>query len=104
MNESEAKKSVRAEIQLESNRQPSSLNLYIADIKIRNNSDKAIRDISVICTTFGKSGTELESFDQTVYIEVPAQSSETEKRVNFGYINSQADNIGCLLLDFVLIE
>jgi hypothetical protein len=70
-------------------------NIYMGSFKIRNNSDKDIKDIAIECTTFGKSGTEVDKVNTVIYDTIKAKSMRKFKGINMGFINSQSAKSSC---------
>lgn len=76
-------------------------NIYMGSFKIRNNSDKDIKDIAIECTTFGKSGTEVDKVNTVIYDTIKAKSMRKFKGINMGFINSQSAKSSCEITDAV---
>lgn len=70
-------------------------NVMIAEVTIKNGSDKAIKDISVLCVLKGNSGTSLGKLEHTIYEVVKAKKTRVFKDINMGLINSQAAIANC---------
>lgn len=75
--------------------------IYMGDFKIHNNSDRNIKDITIECTTKGKSGTELNRVSTTVYESINANSSKRFREVNMGFIDKQSATSNCQIIDAV---
>ncbi|QOG20412.1 hypothetical protein [Bradyrhizobium sp. SEMIA] len=67
----------------------------IMNFTIKNGNAYAVKDVTVSCRFFGKSGTLLNDNSQTVYDIVPANATKRFTKVNVGFINSQAQRGGC---------
>jgi hypothetical protein len=67
----------------------------LASFKIANNGQVAIRDISIECDHFAKSGTRIDSNSGRIYDIVPAHGTKTFSEFNMGFIHSQANSTSC---------
>lgn len=67
----------------------------IADFIITNPSDYPVKDITIKCTHYAKSGTEIDSNTRTIYDIVPAQGRTVIKNFDMGFIQSQVDSSSC---------
>jgi hypothetical protein len=76
-------------------------NIYMGDFKVHNNSDRNIKDITIECTTKGKSGTELNKISTTIYENINANSSKRFREVNMGFIDQQSSTSNCEITDAV---
>lgn len=76
-------------------------NIYMGDFKIYNSSNRSIKDITIECTTQGKSGTELNKVSTTVYESINANSTKRFREVNMGFIDKQSATSNCQIIDAV---
>jgi len=74
-------------------------NVMEANFTINNPSKYNIKDISITCTHFAKSGTMIDSNTKTIYDTVHAGSKKTIKKFNMGFIHSQAEKSNCKISD-----
>lgn len=56
-----------------------------------NHSQFTIKDIKIICTYYGPSGTEIDSSTKTIYDTVGPDSGNTFSHINMGLIRDQVD-------------
>lgn len=70
-----------------------------ANFTITNGSQYTIKDITIECTHFAKSGTRIDSNKRTIYDTVSAGSSKTFNKFNMGFIHSQANSTNCQIAD-----
>lgn len=66
-----------------------------ADFTVTNPSPYAIKDITIECVHFAKSGTRIDSNKRTIYDVVPAGQARTFEQFSMGFIHSQADSSAC---------
>jgi hypothetical protein len=62
---------------------------------VTNGSQYTIKDITIECTHFAKSGTRIDSNERTIYDTVPAGKTKTFNKFNMGFIHSQANSTSC---------
>ncbi len=70
-------------------------NIMEGNFTITNSSQYTIKDITIECTHFAKSGTRIDSNKKTIYDTVAAGSSRTFNKFNMGFIHSQANSTNC---------
>ena len=73
--------------------------LMKADFTIKNDSSLDIRDITVTCTHYAKSGTKINSNTMTINDSIMAGKSKTFKKFNMGFNHSQANSSSCAITD-----
>lgn len=66
-----------------------------ASFTIENGNDFEVKDIEVICTMMGNSGTEIGTARHTIYDIVGPRKKKAFKDVNMGFINSQSSSSKC---------
>ena len=72
-------------------------NIMQGEFKITNGSQYTIKDITIECTHYAKSGTRIDSNKKTIYDTVAAGSTKTFSKFNMGFIHSQANSTNCRL-------
>jgi len=70
-------------------------NIMVGNFTITNGSQYTIKDITIECTHFGKSGTRIDSNTKTIYDTVAAGKTKTFNKFNMGFIHSQANSTNC---------
>jgi hypothetical protein len=70
----------------------------VADITVHNDNPFAVKDITVLCTMFGRSGTAIQRQTKTIYDVVPAKGTRTFKRITLGIYSEQSDRGGCKVI------
>lgn len=73
--------------------------IMLVDFTFTNRSSYAAKDITVTCTHYAPSGTEIDSNTRTIYELIPANSKKIVKRFNMGFIHSQATSTICKIDD-----
>jgi hypothetical protein len=62
---------------------------------LKNGNDYQVKDISIVCTFYGNSGTELGERTHTLYEIIRPRDKRTFSSVNIGFIPSQSSRGGC---------
>lgn len=70
------------------------------DFTFTNRSPYPAKDITVTCTHFAPSGTEIDSNTRTIYEIIPANGKKIIKKFNMGFIHTQATSTTCKIDDF----
>lgn len=78
--------------------------VMLADFTITNRSACDVKDFKVRCTLFGNSGTRIDSTSKTLYEVVPAGAKKTFRKVNMGFIGTQAASASCEITDLTVIR
>lgn len=65
------------------------------DFTFTNRSPYPAKDITVTCTHFAPSGTEIDSNTRTIYEIIPAKGKKLIKKFNMGFIHTQATSTTC---------
>jgi hypothetical protein len=73
--------------------------IMMVDFTLTNRSPYSARDITVTCTHYAPSGTEIDSNTRTIYEVVPANGKKVVKQFNMGFIHSQAKSSRCEISD-----
>lgn len=73
-----------------------------ADFTIANDNDFQIKDIDIKCTHYGKSGTQIDSNDRTIYEVIPPKSKKAFHNFNMGLIHSQASESSCKIVNIAI--
>ncbi len=74
----------------------------MVNFRIANQSDRAVKDLTIICTYFGPSRTKIDSKTRAIYGVVPARSTKRISAFNMGSVHSQARTGYCTIEDFEL--
>lgn len=77
--------------------------ILFADFVIKNDSSYMVKDFEIKCEHTADSGTSIDSNDRTIYQIVSAHSTKTIRKFNMGFINSQATNSTCKIVDLVVL-
>lgn len=73
--------------------------IMMVDFTFNNPTPYPARDITVTCTHYGPSGTEIDSNTRTIYEIIPANGKKKIKEFNMGFIHSQAKSTSCKIDD-----
>lgn len=73
--------------------------IMMVDFTLTNRSPFDAKDITVTCTHYAPSGTEIDSNTRTIYEVVPAHGKKVIKDFNMGFIHSQAASTSCRIDD-----
>lgn len=71
--------------------------LYV-DFTVTNDGPYPVKDIEIECVHFGKSGTQIDSNERTIYDVVAAHGRKKFNRFNMGFIHSQATKTRCSIV------
>lgn len=66
-------------------------NIMIADFTIENNSKYDVKDLTIECVHFAKSGTKIDSNTRTIYDVIKAGKQKRFKKFNMGFVHDQAE-------------
>lgn len=70
----------------------------VADITVKNDNPFAVKDITVACTMYGRSGTAIQRQTKTIFDIVPAKATRNFRGITIGIYNSQSDHGGCKVI------
>lgn len=73
--------------------------IMIVDLVFTNSSPYPAKDITVTCTHYAPSGTEIDSNTRTIYEVIPAKGIKKVNDFNMGFIHSQASSTTCKIDD-----
>ena len=73
----------------------------IADFKITNNTDKPVKDITVLCGGYSKTKTIIDHNIRIIYEEIKPKQTITINNFNMGFVNPNVKRLGCITTDFV---
>jgi hypothetical protein len=76
-------------------------NVMFINATIKNNNIFDVKDITLECEHFAKSGTRIGSSTQTIYEIFPAGKKKTINHFNMGLIHTQAAGSSCEIIDFI---
>lgn len=79
-------------------------NVMEATFTIKNTLPVKVKDIEVKCTHSAPSGTVIDSNRRTIYEIIGAGRTRTFRKVNMGFIHSQANRSACAVVDVTRIE
>lgn len=74
-----------------------------ADFVVDNRAGHAVKDVRIECTHYSPSGTRIDRNSQTLYEVFPAHGKVRKRRVNMGFIHSQADRTRCVIAKYSLV-
>jgi hypothetical protein len=75
-----------------------------ANFTITNKGTRDVKDITVRCNHFAKSGTLIDHNTRTIYEVFPAGKARTIPKFNMGFIHTQAEKSACSVTDLALVE
>ena len=76
--------------------------VMLVDFTFTNRSPYEAKDITVTCTHYAPSGTQIDSNTRTIYEVIPAGGVKRIKAFNMGFIHSQASSTVCKIDDLVM--
>ncbi len=71
--------------------------------KIKNDSDRDVKDIEIECTHTSNSGTRIDSNKKVAFELIKAGKTITIKNFSMGFIHSQATSTSCRITNLVVI-
>lgn len=74
-----------------------------ADFVVDNRAGHPVKDVRIECTHYSPSGTRIDSNSETLYEVFPAHGKVSKRRVNMGFIHSQADRTQCVIAKYSLV-
>jgi hypothetical protein len=78
--------------------------VMIANFTVKNPTKYSVKDISVTCTHYAASGTEIDSNTRTIYEMVKAKDQKRIREFNMGFIHSQTQRTRCQIDDLAVIQ
>jgi hypothetical protein len=69
--------------------------IALVDVSFSNDNKIAVKDVELICSFYGPSGTQLSRAAKTIYEIFPAGKMKRIKNINMGFISDQASNASC---------
>jgi hypothetical protein len=69
--------------------------VMLLNFTVRNQNDFAVKDFTITCDHYSKSGTRIDSNSRTVYEIVPAGIALSKADFNMGFFHSQVSNSKC---------
>jgi hypothetical protein len=78
--------------------------VMIANLTIKNPTKYSVKDISVTCTHYAASGTEIDRNTRTIYEMVKAKGQKRIREFNMGFIHSQAQRTHCQIDDLAVVQ
>lgn len=70
-----------------------------AKFDLKNDNAKEVRDVTITCHFYGKSGTLMADHTQTVFDRFPAGKHKTTDELSFGFIDQQVHSVNCDVID-----
>lgn len=67
------------------------------DFSVTNNADAPMKDLQLECTTYGASGTKLNTLEYTLYEKIPEGKTRTFRDLNIGFIDGQSARAHCVI-------
>lgn len=71
----------------------------IVTFNVTNNSFLLIKDIKIVCTSYGESGTAIGKLSKTIYEKFEPEKTKTLREINMGFANSQVASLSCEIFD-----
>jgi len=78
--------------------------IMIANFTVKNSTKYSVKDITVTCTHYAASGTEIDSNTRTIYEMVKAKAQKRIREFNMGFIHSQTQRTRCQIDDLAVVE
>jgi hypothetical protein len=69
--------------------------IAMANITIRNKNEYAVKDIGLVCSFSGKSGTEFARRSKVIYDIIPAKKQRTFRDLTIGFWHEQTASAWC---------
>jgi len=79
-------------------------NVMLATLDIKNESNFKIKDFTITCTHFAKSGTKIDSNTRTIYDVIFPKSKKVFKKFNMGFIANQVESSSCEITDLKIAQ
>lgn len=74
-------------------------NVGLVDVTLKSWADFAVKDAVIVCDFKGDSGTVINRRRKTIYKKLEPGASFRVRKLNFGIISTQANDIVCLVED-----
>jgi hypothetical protein len=71
------------------------------DFSVTNSADAPMKDLRLECTTYGASGTKLNTLEYTLYEKIPEGKTRTFRDLNIGFIDGQSTGAECSITSAV---
>lgn len=78
-------------------------NIMIANFTLRNTGALKIKDVSITCTSYGPSGTAIDTNTRTIFETFPPGKPRRIREFNMGFQHSQASSASCVVSDLNLL-
>ena len=75
-----------------------------ANFTIHNNSDRAIKDVQIKCQHYANSGTKIDQNTEVIYEVIKANSKQSFRDVNMGFIRDQVKSSFCGIDKFSVVQ
>lgn len=79
-------------------------NVMLANLTVVNDSDFAVKDLTIRCTHYAASGTQIDSNTRTIFDIVPPRSRKVFPRFNMGFIHNQVETSAVKLVDLQIAQ
>jgi hypothetical protein len=77
-----------------------SMFLSLHDVHIKNNTSSDIKDVEIVCSASGESGTSIDRNSRTQYKVIKAGQTLDLGKVDMGFLHSQAYKVGCIVKNY----
>lgn len=78
-------------------------NVLIASFTLRNTGQMKISDVQITCTSYGPSGTAIDTNTRTIFESFPPGKPRRIREFNMGLQHSQASSVSCVVTDLNLL-
>jgi RNA polymerase subunit RPABC4/transcription elongation factor Spt4 len=78
-------------------------NILLANFTLRNTGTRDVKDIEVTCTSYGNSGTRIDSNERVIYETIKAGKTHRLREFNMGFQHTQTARAGCEVTGLELI-
>jgi hypothetical protein len=74
---------------------PANGSSIVIDFEARNNTDRDLRDVVVVCKFYDDRGTKLGETKRTAYRRFPKLQTVTIEEINFGFAKPESRRVTC---------
>lgn len=67
----------------------------ILTFKIKNASEIWLKDATILCEFYGRSGTKVGEAKRTAYRDFAPGKTTTVREMSFGFVDQEAERVGC---------
>ncbi len=76
--------------------------VFLGTFVLRNKHPREVKDITIKCTLFGSSGTQIDSVTKTIYQRVPPNKTKRISELNMGFMHNQGSRASCSVTGVVI--